>query len=288
MKIRLALEGFQTPNHLPLIVGIDQGGFGEAGLEVELVNHEAGLDATAAGEIDLACSTPLHMLDAPRPGLRALGCFFETEGGVLVLNSAMEKLAAGDAIRLAVPNGRGLSATIAIQILRRWFDSHHPSIGLDQIRTTAAGFQHIENLHAGFEAAWPCFANLEGVEAIERQVDARFLSTRSVGLENLAAFELFTGAAFMKRHPEVIERVVGVVSESARLCIEHPMIAREIWYRHVGETPDGLTDSIIEDTCTRFIAPLVRDKERWRAAWMQLDEQGLARITGNEFEALYD
>ena len=66
------------------------------------------------------------------------------------------------------------------------------------------------------------------------------------------------------------------------------MIAREIWYRHVGETPDGLTDSIIEDTCTRFIAPLVRDKERWRAAWMQLDEQGLARITGNEFEALYD
>jgi ABC-type nitrate/sulfonate/bicarbonate transport system substrate-binding protein len=288
MKIRLALEGFQTPNHLPLIAGIEQGGFAEAGLDVELVARDDALEAVAAGEIELACSTPLHMLDAPRPGLRALGCFFETEGGLLILNSAMETLAAGDRIRLTVPDGRGLSATIAVQILRRWFESHHPSIGLDQIRTSAAGFQHIENLHAGFEAVWPCFANFEGVEAVERQADARFLSARSVSLENLAALELFTSAAYMERDPEIIERVVRVVSESARLCIEHPMIAREVWYRHVGESPDPLTDAILEDTCTRFVTPVVRDRERWRAAWSQLDEQSLAPITRDEFEALYD
>lgn len=291
MKLRLAIEGFQTPSHLPLIAGIEQGWFAEAGLEIEPVapaDAVDGLDAVAAGEIELACSTPLDMLAAPRPGLRALGCFFETEGGLLILNAAMERLAAGDPIRLAVPVAGGLQAAVAVEILRRWFEAHHPSIGLDQVRVSAAGFRHIDNLVSGFDAVWPCFANFEGIEAERRQIDARFLSTHAVDLENTAALELFTGGEFLARHPDVVERVTEVVSRAARSCIEHPMVAREIWYRHVGESPDAVTDAILEDSCARFVTPVVRNRERWRAAWTRFDDLQLGQLTRAEFEALYD
>lgn len=228
------------------------------------------------------------MFDAPRPGLRALGGFFETEGGMLILNAAMETLAAGDPIRLAVPTAGGLHAAVAVEMLHRWFEAHHPSIGLDQVRVSSGGFRHIDNLLSGFDAVWPCFANFEGVETDRRQIDARFLSTHVVGVENAAALELFTGKEFLETHPDVIERVTEVVSRAARSCLEHPMIARELWYRHVGDAPDAITDAILEDSCVRFVTPMVRNRERWQAAWTQFDELGFGQLTRGEFEALYD
>ena len=289
MKLRLAIEGFQTPNHLPLIAGIEQGEFAEAGLDIEIVPPDPGHDElarVATGEIELACATPLHMLDAPRPQLRALGCFLETEGGILILHSAMEALAAGGRIRLAVP-ARGLAARVAIEMLRRWFDAHHPSIGLDQIDVRTAGPNHIENLYAGFDAAWPCFANVEGVEAVQRQVDGRFLSTHEVGLANAAGLELFTSAEFLTRHPEIVDRVRDVISRSAQMCSEHPVMARELWYRHVGAAPDAVTDAILDDTGSRFVTPLVRERSRWYGLWKQLDDLGRGELTEQEFEELY-
>lgn len=290
MKLQLALEWFLNPDHLPLIAGVDQGWFAEAGLEVELVapdDHYDGLAAVASGEIALACNEPLHMIDALRPGLRALGCFFETDGGILMLNSALEKLAAGDTVRLASPVAGGVTDAIAIEILYRHFEAHHPGIEREQVQIVEAGFQHLDNLRSGFDGAWLCFANFEGVEAVHYRVDARFITTSEVGLENFSALELFTGERFLAEHPEVIETVSAIVSRGAALCIEHPMVAREIWYRHVGDAPDPLTDAILADTCPRLIAPLVRDRERWRAMWRQFDALGLARVGEGDYEALY-
>ncbi len=290
MKLQLALEWFLNPDHLPLIAGVDQGWFAEAGLEVELVapdDHYDGLAAVASGEIALACNEPLHMIDALRPGLRALGCFFETDGGILMLNSALERLAAGDTVRLASPVAGGMTDAIAIEILHRHFEAHHPGIEREQVRIVEAGFQHLDNLRSGFDGAWLCFANFEGVEAIHHQIDARFITTSEVGLENFSALELFTGEGFLAEHPEVIETVSAIVSRGAALCIEHPMVAREIWYRHVGDAPDPLTDAILADTCPRLIAPLLRDRDRWRAMWRQFDALGLAQVGEGDFEALY-
>lgn len=291
MKLQLALEWFLNPDHLPLIAGVDQGWFAEAGLEVELVapdDHYDGLAAVASGEIAMACNEPLHMIDAHRPGLRALGCFFETDGGILILNSALEKLAAGDSIRLASPVAGGVTDTIAREILVRHFDAHHPPIDRDQVKILSAGFQHLDNLRSGFDGAWLCFANFEGVEAIHHQVDARFITTSEVGLENFSALELFTGAEFLAEHPAVIETVSEVVSRGAKLCSEHPLVAREIWYRHAGESPGPLMDAILDDTCPRLVTPLVRDRERWRAMWKQFHDLGLSKVAEAEYDALYE
>lgn len=291
MKLQIALDWFLHPAHLPFVVGLDQGWFAEAGLDVSLrVPDEDfdGLDAVAAGDVQFACAGPLHMIDAPRPALRALGCFFESEGGLLILNAALEKLAAGESIRVAAPSASGLLARTAIEVLRRYFEAHHPSISPDQVKVHAVGFRHLDNLASGFDAAWPCLANFHGVEAVHRKIDAMFLSTNAVGLENAAALELFTSADLLREQPGTVDAVLDVLSRSARMCIEHPIAARELWYRHVGEAPNALTDAILEDSVTRLVTPLERDRGRWLRFWGQFDALQLAEITRAEFDALYD
>src|SRR5690606_36226497 len=101
MKLQLSLEWFLNPDHLPLIAGIDLGWYRDAGLELELLvpdDHYDGLAATASGEIAFACNEPLHMIDAHRPGLKALGCFFETDGGILLQRAAGQRLLDGGAV----------------------------------------------------------------------------------------------------------------------------------------------------------------------------------------------
>lgn len=291
MRVDLALEWFLNPDHLPLIAGIDQGWFAEAGLEVELIapdDHYDGLAAVAAGDIALACNEPLHMIDAHRPGLRALGCFFETDGGILLMHSAIEKLEAGDPVRLASPVSGGVTDAIAVDILHRWFEQRKAPIDRAQVRIESAGFQHLDNLRAGYDGAWLCFANFEGVEAKHHGLDAEFITTSEVGLENFSALELFTGKDFLAEHPDAIATVNEVVTRGAQLCSEHALAAREIWYRHTGDEPDALTDAIIDDTCPRLIYPLKRDRDRWRPMWLHFQRLGLAAVDEEGFDRLYE
>jgi hypothetical protein len=65
-----------------------------------------------------------------------------------------------------------------------------------------------------------------------------------------------------------------------------PRPAREIWYRHSGETSDALTDAILEDTCPRLVAPLERDAEKWRGMWRQFGDLGLSDVDEEGFEKL--
>ncbi len=122
MRVDVALEWFLNPDHLPFLAGIEEGWFAAEGLEVEMIppeGHYDGLAEVEAGRVAFACNEPLHMLDAARPGLRALGCFFETEGGVMLTPAGEARLFAGQPIRLASPVAGGVTDAIAREILLR-------------------------------------------------------------------------------------------------------------------------------------------------------------------------
>lgn len=290
MKLQLGLEWFLNPDHLPMIAGIELGWYRDAGLSLELVapeGHYDGLAATVRGDIAFACNEPLHMIDAPRPGLAALGCFFETEGGILLDRSAGRRLLGGGAVRLASPVAGGVTDAIAIEILARWCRGQGASFEGSQVSIESAGFAHVENLQHGYDGAWLCFANFEGVEAKMLGLDADFISTGEVGLRNFSALELFTGQDFLERRPEVVGTVVELVSRGAALCREDPAHAARLWYAHSGESPSELTDAIIADTCPRLVSPLLRDAERWRPMWAQFDAIGLAQVDAAGYQSLY-
>ncbi len=290
MKLDVALEWFLNPDHLPFVMGLQQGWFREEGFEVTLrapEDHYDGLAGVVSGEVAFACNEPLHMIDAHRPGLKALGCFFETDGGILLQPSGRQRLLAGEGIRLASPVAGEVTDDLALEILRRWVSEQGKDFRADQVTIESAGFEHLKNLQAGYDGAWLCFANFEGVEARHLGVDVDFISTNQVGLANFSALELFTGEQLLNEQPDVVRRFVDIVSRGASICRENPAEAAETWYAHTGEQPDPLMDAIIADTCQRLLSPVRRDAERWRPMWRQFEELGLSRVNLDGYEALY-
>lgn len=290
MKLQITLEWFLNPDHLPLIVGITEGWYREAGLEVELVqpdDHYDGLAAVAAGEIAFACNEPLHMVDAHRPGLRALGCFFETEGGILLHAASARKLLGGDAIQLASPVAGGVTDAIAREILKNWAAKQGAMIEPTAIAIEGAGFMHLENMHNGFDGAWLCFANFEGVEARAAGLEHSFVTAAMGDFPNFSALELFSHAGFLQQHAGVVDRLRGIISRGAQACIDSPAFAARSWYAYSETTPDPLMDAIIQDTCPRLIAPLVRDGQRWQRMWAEFDARGMSAVDAAGFDALY-
>ncbi len=290
MKLQLALEWFLNPDHLPMITGIELGWYLDAGLELELVapeDHYDGLAATVSGDVAFSCNEPLHMIDEDRPGLKALGCFFETDGGILLQRSAGQRLLEGGPVRLASPVAGGVTDAIAVEILSRWCTRQGETFNPAQVTIQGAGFEHLDNLRAGFDGAWLCFANFEGVEARLAGMDTHFIATSDVGLQNFSALELFTSAGFLSEHPSVVETVTALIGKGADLCRNDPEQAALLWYRHSKTEPTELMDAIIADTCPRLVGPVQRDADRWEPMWAQFKDLGLSQVDREGYAALY-
>lgn len=289
-KLTVALEWFLNPDHLPLIAGITEGWYREAGFELTLVepdDHYDGLAKVAAGEIALACNEPLHMVDDHRPGLRALGCFFETDGGILLHRAAAESLLAGGGIRLASPVAGGITDRIARLILVQWAATQGRSVDPAQIAIESAGFQHLANMRAGFDGAWLCFANFEGVEARLDGMDHVFVTAAMGGCPNFSALELFTHQGLLTREPALIGGLSELIGRGAERCRQDPAFAARTWYAYSGTQPDPLMDAILADTAPRLVAPFRRNAERWRAMWSWFEAHGLSAVDAEGYTALY-
>lgn len=87
-KIRLGLEWFLNPDHLPLIVAKQHGIFDDFGLDVDLVepaDHWEAEEEILAGRLDVAVTEPLHLAQDAAKGKPVLGFsrFLHTDGGVM-------------------------------------------------------------------------------------------------------------------------------------------------------------------------------------------------------------
>ncbi|HHQ69015.1 MAG TPA: hypothetical protein ENM98_01730 [Halothiobacillaceae bacterium] len=290
MRIDVALEWFLNPDHLPFIIGIEQGWFAERGMDVFLnapEDHYDGLAGVVSGEMAFACNEPLHMVDEYRPGLKALGTFFETRGGIMLTPEGLEKLKQGQTLKMASPVSGEITDELAAEIIERYIAQQDWPSNPKPVEVHSAGFEHLTNLQSGFDAAWLCFYNFEGIEAAHLGLETLFLDTSMVDMANFSALELFTGAEFFAEHPALVANFIAVLSQATRFALQNPQQARELWYKHTKSEPDALTDAIINDTCTRFISPVVRDESRWLPMYEQLSDLGLAQVTRGQFADLY-
>lgn len=290
MRVDVALEWFLNPDHLPLLAGIEEGWFAAEGLEVTLIppeGHYDGLAEVEAGRVAFACNEPLHMLDAPHPGLRALGCFFETEGGVMLTPAGQEALLAGRGVRVASPVSAPVPDAIAREILARHAAARGGRAEPSAIVIEEAGFRHLDNLRAGYDAAWLCFHNFEVVGARAAGIDHVFVSTASVGLPNFSALELFTGRDFAAREPGAVAAMQGVIGRAVEALRADPERAAAIWFARSGEADTPLARAILADTLPRFVSPVVADPGRWRRLFTEFSALGFAAIGEAEYAALY-
>lgn len=73
-KLKLGLEWFKNPDHTPFFIAQEFGWFTAAGLDVELIEPDAHMDAIEAingGVWDLAITEPLHLIEDRSQGCEA-------------------------------------------------------------------------------------------------------------------------------------------------------------------------------------------------------------------------
>ena len=83
--IKLGLEWFLNPDHLPLVVALREGYFADAGLEVQLIapaDHWEAEEEILAGRLDVAVTETLHLAQDAAKGKPVMGFsrFLHTDG----------------------------------------------------------------------------------------------------------------------------------------------------------------------------------------------------------------
>ena len=99
MKIKLALEWFINPDHLPFIVGLDKGLYKKNNIELEIIEpegHYDGFRELAENNIQLATNEPLHLIEKYQKNICSVGNFFETNGGIIFTTKGYENLISGN------------------------------------------------------------------------------------------------------------------------------------------------------------------------------------------------
>ena len=293
--LTLTLEWFLNPDHLPFIAGIHTGAYSDAGLDINMIEpteHYDGFAELEAGNIDLHVNEPIHLFEHYFADLKALGCFFVTDGGVLIKQSSLDKLHKNQPIRITTPASNPITNKIGFEILSRYAKKNGFVLDAANVSFVETDFQHLENLQKGdeageFDGAWLCFYNFEGIEANHIGLDYTFIDQHLSPYPNFSALELMTTHSIWQEKSEALTQFVAVSTAMAQLCIDNPEQAREIYYGYTGETPSALMDDIINDTLKRLIAPIQPDAERWTALREMLATLDIANISDADYAKLW-
>lgn len=255
MKIRLAIEWFLNPDHLPFIIGIREGIFEKHGIELELIEpdeHYDGLEELVAGKIEMATNEPLHLIEQFHDNMLSLGSYFETKGGVLLKKSSFDKLINDENIVVTTPVSNDVTNTIGFEIIRRYYAKEGVDVQREQVKFVPNGFEHLKYLNEGADAAWLYFYNFEGIEAEHEGLPVLYLDAQTAGFANFSALDLFVNRNFYENETLTCNAFVKSVQEAIRFIQTHSQQAMQHYYEYSDEQESPLMDDILRATMECF------------------------------------
>ena len=273
-RLRLALEWFLNPDHVPFLVARHHGWFAEAGLELTLVEPAEHFDAFGAlqrGEIELAITEPIHLLQDRAKGedLVGFGRFLHTRGGVMVLGaSGITRPAQLAGCRLQYPGapGPGGPAIVRTMIAADGGPADAP------ITPVNNGFFHTDALATGkADAATLVFSNFEGVEAAHRGLSPRVFTLADWGVPDFCQLHFITRPAVLAAHGPALRRFFAVVRRAVDFALASPDEARRIYDAETGGSlGDALSAAIFAETVPAFRAEMDLPAAYWQslADWL--------------------
>lgn len=290
-KIRIALEWFLNPDHLPLIHAQEHAR-ADGALDIELVvpdDHYDGFAALANGDVEVVINEPLHLLEkhGGPVTLQSLGTFFHTDGGVLISHDAQARLKSGGNIRVASPVSNPVTDGLCKAILTGWMAKQGITVNPAQISVYEAGFDHIDNLSKGADAAWLAFANIEGVHAKAAGLPVDLCKTSDGGVPGFSALELIVDQNATLEVKQALKTLIGYLDAAVPALQADPAAALAVWCRASATEPDALTAAMVNDTLTRFIAPIRADASRWHPIWTYMQAQGADVVDAQSFDTIF-
>jgi hypothetical protein len=201
--------------------------------------------------------------------------------------AAVEKLVAGEPVRIASPVSVPTTDQLCRDILAGWLAGLGGTLNPTQVVIEAAGFAHVDNLAAGFDGAWLAFANVEGVSAIVRGLDTMMITTAAAGIPDFSALELIAAANAPADVRRAIAALVGALDIVIPELQADPEAARALWYAASGEPHAKEADAIVAATLPRLCAPVRRNAERWRPMWRYMHDHGGDVVDAATFDAMF-
>lgn len=292
MTIKISLEWFLNPDHLPMVAGVVLGKYKEKGLDVEIIEpkeHYDGFEDLIAGNIDIHCNEPIHLFEHYFDGLKSLGWFFETRGGVMIRADRVEKLRTNQKIKLTTPAANPVTNKVGFEILKRYAQKNGFVIERENVEFVETDFWHLQNMKndPSFDGAWLCFDNFEGVEARMEGFEHLFIDQFASPYPNFSALEFMTTQKTIDAKGEALCTFIEVTSEMASYLKTYPREAQNIFYDYSGVTRTTLLDNIIVQTLVHLKTDIKADASKWRALYEMLEALELVKLSEQEYATIW-
>ncbi|MBN2824872.1 MAG: ABC transporter substrate-binding protein [Campylobacterales bacterium] len=291
MKLRIALEWFVNPDHLPFIAGILSGAYQKAGLEVEIIEpkeHYDGFEDLKQGNIDMHVNEPLHLFEHHFDELRSLGCFFETEGGVMIRSTSVDKLHNNEPIRITTPAANEVTNKIGFEILKRYANQEGFELDKENVEFVETDFYHIKNMQEGdYDGAWLCFYNFEAIEAEYKKFEHIFISQFVSPYPNFSALEIMTTKSVMDAKYEAITKFIDITNAMVEYVQKEPIMAKQLYYDYSKEEPSELMDRIIANTLPRFETSIQASSTKWQKLYEFLEELEIVKLSPEAYNRIW-
>ena len=290
MKLKLAIEWFLNPDHLPFVVGIREGIFEKKNIDFELIvptEHYDGLDELINGNIQFATNEPLHLIEQFDEAFLTMGSYFETKGGVLLKKSSYEKLKNGENIRVTTPVSNDITNTLGFEIIRRFYAKEDIIVQKEQVEFVANGFEHLKYMNEGADAGWLYFYNFEGIEAQHEGMEVLYLDAQTVGFANFSALDLFVNKEFYHTNTKECESLADCVKESITWIRSNPESAMQHYYDYTQEERNPLMDDILRATIECFNDDFSSVAQKQKPILEFFTEIGITQLPYNDFKKAF-
>ena len=288
MKIKLALEWFINPDHLPFIVGLDKGLYKKNNIELNIVEpegHYDGFKELAENNIQLATNEPLHLIEKYQKNICSVGNFFETNGGIIFTTKGYENLISGNEVKITSPVSNLVTDKIANDIIQRYLKKIRKKN--NKIKIVTNDFYHIKHLKAGFDAAWLCFENFEGVESKLEGLNVKKLYLENVQIPNFCALDIFASKTFAKDNKNLINDFKLMTQDSIKILSTNLDYSKSSYYAYTKTKATPLMDNIIKDTIHRFKNPFDNSKNKWKNLHQYVVTQKISDISDAQYADMF-
>ena len=284
-RLRLCLEWFLNPDHVPFLIGQELGWFAQAGIELELVEpreHVDAADALARGEVDVAITEPIHLVQdlAQDRAVQGFARFLHTNGGVMYLRGkGITRPRDMATARVQYPGapGPGGPAIVATMVAK-----DGGAFAPERMQPVDNGFYHTDALAEGkADVATLVFANFELVEAAHRGLDAAFFALKDWGVPDFCQLILMAQPMRLANDRALFERLVAVLRRGIDFLKTQPDQAAAIYQRRVpGPAGDTLGPKLLAATLPCFTHDLTMARENYDllADWLLRSKQVAQRV----------
>lgn len=277
-KLKLGLEWFVNPDHLPLIVAKSHGIFHEFGLDIELVeplDHWEAEEEIMMGNLDIAVTEPLHLAQDAAKNKPVLGFtrFLHTDGGVLYDASRGDIKRPADMCGkvISYPGSPGPGGPAIIDTMVK--ADGKLDCDLDSYGKYNGGFFHTDALQsASADVATLIFWNFEIPEARAKgMVEPAFFSLKDWGVPDFCQLILMTTPTRYEELKPALRKLVLAMRRATGIIHQKPDLARKYYHDFVNYADAEQTQkSIIDATFTATLPAFPNDNNMSREYYDRL------------------